>query len=328
MSEHSDRYGDGRLYDRLFDRCATENQLAQMQIQLENRLTPVEASRLAAHIHRRYGQGPLRRRITWLRIERDRRRRRELVVGAPRTAPRYLRAVQAVQWADGIARQLALSGRPPAPVERAWVRGGATLYRSAATGPRTLLIAFSGNLRGFMMPTQLFLQFVGERPVDVLKLEVPRGVGYVTGVRPFSHDFPTTLDWLTGFVAEGGYARTVTVGTSGGGLPALLAAARVGTDAAFAAGPAAFMNADEMAAQLGAPSVLDVLAGTPDDCAVTITYGVLSARDTESVDYLAAALPAPRVVPIADADHACLYDLVEREEFAPLVATAILGERR
>ena len=317
---------DGRLYDRLFDQCTTENQLSQLQIQLENRLTPIEATALAAHIARRYSEGPLRRRITWLRIERDRRRRRELVVGAPRTAPRYLRALHAVQWAGGVQHQLDLSGRPPVPVVRAWVRGGVSLYRSTVEGPRTLLIAFSGNLRGFMMPTQTFLQFVGDRPVDVLKLEVPRGLGYVQGVRPYSHDFPSTLDWLAEWIADGDFSRTVTVGTSGGGLPALLAAARVGTDAAFAAGPAAQMNADEMAAQLGAASVLDVLAGTSPDCAVTLAYGVQSLRDAESVDYLASALPNASIVRVADAGHACLYDLVERQEFAPLVARAILGE--
>jgi dienelactone hydrolase len=176
-----------------------------------------------------------------------------------------------------------------------------------------------------MMPTQVFLQFVGERPVDVLKLEVPRGIGYIRGVAPISHDFPSTLDWLQSVIDDGGYDRVVTVGTSGGGLPALLAGSRLGVDAAFAAGPAAQMNAVEMASQLGAATVLDVLAATPERTAVTIAYGVLSLRDTESVEYLASALPTARIVPVADADHACLFDLVQRRAFAPLVATALFG---
>lgn len=322
----TDRYSDGRIYDRLFEQCTTQNQLGQMQINLENRLTPAETAGLAAHIQAHYTEGPVRRRITWLRIERDRRRNRELVIGAPRTAPRYLRAVQATQWAGVAQRQLELSGRPPAPVDRVWARRGATLYRSRVDGPRTLLVAFSGNLRGFMMPTQLFLQFVGERPVDVLKLEVPRGAGYGRGVQPFSHDFPSTLGWVGRLTAEGVYARTVTVGTSGGGGPALLAAAQLGADAAFAAGPAR-NTADELATQLGAESVADVLSGMSDRCEVTLVYGERSSRDTETVELLGKDLPAARIVRVADADHACLYDLVEREQFSPLVATAILGER-
>ena len=104
-----------RLYDRLFDRCVTENQLAQAQIALENRLTPAEAYAIADHIESAYAEGPVRRRITWLRIERDRRRRAKEPIGAPRAAPRYLRAVQAVQWARGARHQLDLSGRPAAP---------------------------------------------------------------------------------------------------------------------------------------------------------------------------------------------------------------------
>ena len=314
-----------RLYDRLFDRCETENQLAQAQIALENRLTPAEAYAIADHIESAYAEGPVRRRITWLRIERDRRRRAKEPIGAPRAAPRYLRAVQAVQWAQGARHQLDLSGRPAAPIDRLWLRGGATMYRSRVPGPRTLLVGFAGNLRGFMMPTQVFLQFVGERPVDVLKLEVPRGIGYIRGVAPISHDFPSTLDWLQSVIDDGGYDRVVTVGTSGGGLPALLAGSRLGVDAAFAAGPAAQMNAVEMASQLGAATVLDVLAATPERTAVTIAYGVLSLRDTESVEYLASALPPARIVPVADADHACLFDLVQRRAFAPLVATALFG---
>jgi pimeloyl-ACP methyl ester carboxylesterase len=314
------------LYDWLFDRCATGNQLAQAQIALENRMTPREAMTIAGHVTSTYGEGPVRRRITWLRIERDRRRQRELAVGTPRTAPRYLRALHAVQWAEGTRHQLELSGRPPARVERRWLRGGATMYASEVEGPRTLVIGFAGNLRGFMMPTQVFLQFLGSRPADVLKLEVPRGIGYVTGVRPHSHDFPSTLEWLASLIADGRYDRVVTVGTSGGGLPALLAAARLRVDAAFAAGPAAQMNATEMAAQLGAGSVLDVLAAASDETAVTIAYGEQSLRDTESVMYLAAALPAARLVRVADAGHACLFDLVERRAFTPLVDTAIFGD--
>jgi hypothetical protein len=314
-----------RLYDRLFDSCATDNQLSRVHITLENQLTPSEAVGLAAHIRATYADGPVMQRINWLRIERDRRRQGTAAPGQVRTAPRYLRALHAVQWVERITRQLDIAGGPPSPIRRVWSRRGATLFRTGDGPGRTLVVVFSGNLRGVMMPTPVFLQFMRDRPLDVLKLEAPRGVGYVNGVRGFSHDFPSTVAWLAGGVRDDGFARVATFGTSGGALAALLAASGLDADACVVAGASDFTG-EELCAQLGVANVSEALARTPQTCAVTLLYGQESGRDAAAAAEIERALPQARVVAVPDAGHACLYELVDRGQMEDLVATRLLAE--
>jgi hypothetical protein len=186
-------------------------------------------------------------------------------------------------------------------------------------------VVFSGNLRGVMMPTPVFLQFMRDRPLDVLKLEVPRGVGYVNGVRGFSHDFPSTVAWLAGRAQDDGFARVATFGTSGGALAALLAASGLDADACVVAGAGDFTG-EELCAQLGVADVSEALARTPRTCAVTLLYGQESRRDAAAAAEIERALPQARVVAVPDAGHACLYELVDRGQMEDLVATRLLAE--
>lgn len=314
-----------RLYDRLFDSCTTDNQLSRVHITLENQLTPSEAVGLAAHIRATYADGPVMQRVNWLRIEWARRRQGTAAPGQIRTAPRHLRALHAVQWVERITRQLDLVGGPPSPIRRVWSRRGATLFRTGGGPGRTIVVVFTGNLRGVMMPTPVFLQFMRDRPVDVLKLEGPRGVGYVKGVRGFSHDFPSTVDWLAGRAQDDGFVHVATFGTSGGALAALLAASGLDADASLVAGPGN-VAAEELCAQLGVANVAEALARTPQTCAVTVLYGQESGLDAAAAAEIEQALRRARVVAVPDAGHACLYDLVERGQMEDLVATRLLGE--
>jgi hypothetical protein len=186
---------------------------------------------------------------------------------------------------------------------------------------------FTGNLRGVMMPTPVFLQFMRERPIDVLKLEVPRGVGYVNGVRGFGHDFPSTVDRLAGWAREDGFTHVAMIGTSGGALAALLAATGIDANAAVVAGAGDF-TAEDLCSQLGVANIAEALALTPPTCAVTVLYGQESGRDAAAAAGIGQALPQAHVVGVPEAGHACLYELVERSQMDALVTSRLLGEAR
>ncbi len=314
----------GRLYDRLFVQCTTQNQVNQLHIALENRMTPDEARELALHIEQTYTPRPLLRRAQWVQTQASRRLAKSRWRSSPRVVYRHELEMHALQWADGTVRQLEQAGsQPGASMSRVWTRGGATLYQSAAEPSGTLLVIFAGNGRGVMMPTQLFLRFVSFFGADVLKIESPRGTAYSEGVRGFSVDFPTTVDWLADYVRDRGSPDVVMLGCSGGALPALLAALQLQVASVLAAGTGAFK-----VAELGGPEGLEDLVAAYAACSgsrprITLVYGDGAPNDAVVADQVSSAIADVDLVEVPDSGHACLYPLVGRGELRALLARAL-----
>ncbi len=298
-----------RLYDRLFASCSTVNQLNDVHIRLENRMTPREACDLSSHVVGSYAPGASS--------------------PSPRAAEEF--GGHAVAWAMTLATQQALAGAgPPSVIRRTWIRGGATLYRRSPSPARTLLVCLTGNARRMMMPAPTFLQQLSPFDADVLKLETRDARGFVDGVPGHSTDFPSTLNWLAGLVADHGSPRLATMGTSLGGLPAIVTGLALPASSILAAG-AIDHGAAELAPGSGLDSMESVLtsaagrrASTP---ALSVVYAAGVERDAEAARRISAVLPCRELVGVEDSTHNCLYPLVERGGLGDLLERALFVDR-
>lgn len=320
-----------RLYDRVFDSCTTTNQVNQLQILLENRMTPGEAESLAGHIRRVHTPSSTSRRLHRLRAEVHGRFARPHAIGTPRTLTRYEREQLSVEWADRLVGHLASTGAAQvSAVTRQWSRGGATLYRSAGPRSGVLVVGFTGNARRLMMPAFLFLHYVGNVGADLLLLEVPKGTRFTEGVPGFSRDLPSTIEWLRELLPTLGATRVVAVGTSGGGLPAILAGLALPLDAVLAAG-ASTAKASTYALAGESPGLAEVVHSYEASCRPPTTYlmyGVDSALDTQAVEMLLPVVPNAVSVPVQDSAHGCLHDLVQRGGLEEALASTIFAHRQ
>lgn len=314
-----------RVYDRLLPSCSSINQVNRLHIRLENLMTPTEATRVSAHIARTYAADPSSR-IAALRSRLAQAVGRFPEPGeAPPLSDRE-RLVEAVEWGARITAQLGLASTPdPSPVTRRWRRGGATYYQASADPSSLLVLGFTGNMQRLMMPTPVFLQHLAPFGADLLLLAVEPGTAYVRGVRGASSDFPGTVEWLRDFVPRHGAARFVTVGTSAGAFPAVLAGLALQADSLLAVGaytrqPAAYSRTG------GDPALSEVVheyvtAGPRPSR--HLMYGSDSSLDAEFARNLAETLDGSALVPVEDADHNCLYPLAIRRQLEAVLASTL-----
>jgi hypothetical protein len=100
--------------------------------------------------------------------------------------------------------------------------------RDAAS--KSLLVAFAGNGRRLGMPTSVFLQCLDSAAWDVVLLRKgPQKKSYVQGLEGISTHFPGLIRYLQTAATPRQYRRVVTLGTSGGGYAAILAAVLMNT---------------------------------------------------------------------------------------------------
>jgi len=118
------------------------------------------------------------------------------------------------------------------------------------------------------------------------------------------------------------------MGTSGGGLPAILAGLRLGADAVLAAGPNS--PADERWTELsdgqGGAELFRRFAGAqarvPD---IHLVYGAFAKKDKESARAIASCVPVKSVTKVPETGHAVLFPLVERGKFRKLLRRTVLA---
>lgn len=93
-------------------------------------------------------------------------------------------------------------------------------------GPRKqLLVAFTGNKGRLMLPLAVFLQILDSRSWDVVVVWKDRpGISYMAGHTDVADDFPGLVHYIEKIVGAGRYRRIATIGISGGGYAAIIAA--------------------------------------------------------------------------------------------------------
>lgn len=187
---------------------------------------------------------------------------------------------------------------------------------------KTLIIAFTGNADRLMMPTPTFMQHLDADAVDVLLLVDRTKEGYRRGLAGTAESIEDLILALPKLGQTQRYRRVVTAGTSGGGLPSVLAGLKLGVDAVMAVGcrtPHAGRWQDLPGVGLGGA---ELLAGWQSETTarnVSIIHGAQYTQDAAAAVDIAKLITA-RVVPVSvdgiEVQHNALYPLVRARRFS------------
>jgi hypothetical protein len=265
-------------YPKLASGCTTENTFNRLHIELENICTPRELAGIA-ELSRRWRFPKAGRR--WL--ERLRRLSPEVFDTPPR--PYERRALD---------RQIFFYGDP-----------------KFAPGGRGLLIGFTGGARRLLLPIPIILQFIDPAAWDVLLVSRKAGHrSYLQGFEGISEDFPGLVAHIERLFGSKGYAKTVTLGTSAGGFPAVWAARLLGALRGISA-------CGSLPKRLPADAMREKAADRrPDLCFV---YGAEYRPDADAARAMH-ELYGGRLFPIPDADtHAIFKILLRRNKYSGFI---------
>lgn len=204
------------LYRRLAPDRQTANMLNALHIALENRMTPTEAAGIAAAFaDAQPSEMPVR--------------------------PEF--AGQVRKFATDQARYLATAGKPvPEPFIRRRL-GHRMIFLSAGAQPvekRTLILCFAGRSDRLNMPLPAFLQHLDASKTDVAVVLMPRRAdpdAFRRGFGGLGEDLLSCIDALGDLLGLHSYRRTLAFGTSGGGLPAVMAGLRLRLPRVLASAP-------------------------------------------------------------------------------------------
>lgn len=190
------------LFERQVVKCRSINQFNRLHIALENRLTPLEVRDLSILIARRYSSTPS---AFWIEKLWNSRRL------AGKTVP------------EGYVRQ----------------RLKPNLYLYSGYGARrekTLVVGFAGASRKLFLPISDFLQNMDSSTADVLLVSPHSESYYKNGILGLGSSLGEVLSVLKNVIEPLGYRRVVSLGTSSGALPALLAAIHLGFERGICVG--------------------------------------------------------------------------------------------
>ncbi len=179
-----------QVYLRSMRRHRTENQLNRIHIALENYMTPAEVRHFDATLARE----------------------------TPDTAAR--------RWIAVLRGGLPVNRARPAEFERRTLFEGVTLYTAdvGTTAEKTLLFAFAGRFLRLMLPTPWVLDCLNPALYDVVILRDVSRLSFARGIRGLGSDLFEVLSHLARHVDPRDYRNAISLGTSGGGIPALVAA--------------------------------------------------------------------------------------------------------
>ena len=179
-----------RLCRRRIGRCRTENQLNRIHIALGSYMTPAEV---------RYFDAAL--------------------AGDPPDSPTR-------RWIAKLAGSMPMNKVRPVEFERRGIFKGMTRY-TADDGPasrKTLIIGFAGHFHRLMAPMPWLLDCLNPAFYDVIVLRDFSRLDFAFGIPGLGGDFFEALANLPRHVDPGAYRKVIALGTSGGGVPAVLAA--------------------------------------------------------------------------------------------------------
>ena len=279
MSERSRRAQSQPImqdYPDLARQCLTQNQFNRLHIDLERLLTPVEIC----------------------------------VLGRLASATVLPQPSQA--WLGDLKRLSAEMFVAPTPFSRYEISTTVSLFRDGTVSPsrKSLLVAFTGNFRRLMMPIAVFLQNLDPRSWDLILLRQDGERAY------FPTDGRDLPDVMSAMLSAGpgfrptDYRRVVTIGTSGGGFPAIVAAIVMGASRGVSI-------SGRMPRERPMPSA----DGPPPD--LIFVYGERHPVDRDQARSMQ-GLFAGRLRPVAGvAEHNVLYTLLQRGQLALFLAEVL-----
>lgn len=191
-----------RLYRKRIARCRTENQLNRVHIALENYITPAEVRYFAAALAEEPPDSPSGRWIARLR---------------------HFMPTDAVR---------------PVEFERRAARRDLTHYTADVGSPdqKTLILGFASKGHRLMLPMHCVLGCLNPELYDLLVLRDYSRLFFSKGIPGLGGDFFEALSNLRKQIDLSAYRNCVALGTSAGGLPALMAAMMLQLDRGISIG--------------------------------------------------------------------------------------------
>ena len=196
-----------RLYRRYTKRCRTENQLNRVHIALDNYMTPAEVRHFAAALAAEPAESPSRR------------------------------------WIATLERSMPVKAARPVEFERREHAKGVTHYTASASpaAKKTLIIGFSGIHHRLMMPTAWLLDCLNPELYDVVVLRDFSRRSFALGLPGLGNDLMEALSGLRKYCDPRAYRKAVSLGTSAGGVPAIIAAIALRLDRGIALCPSHYL---------------------------------------------------------------------------------------
>ena len=195
-----------RLYRRRISRCRTENQRNRIHIALENYMTPAEVRYFAAAVAGDAAESPGRR------------------------------------WIADLAGAMPVNRVRPVEFERRTIVKGVTRYTGDAgsTDQKTLIIGLAGRFLRLMSPIPWVLDCLNPALYDVVVLRDFSKLSFALGIPGLGAEIFETLSNLRTHVDPRAYRNAMALGTSGGGVPAVMAAILLNLDRGIAISPQDF----------------------------------------------------------------------------------------
>jgi hypothetical protein len=301
------------FYNRLVRRCKTPNQFNKLHIDLENRMTPLELEGLRSEL------SPARH--TWETLFR----------GRQSTDPSPAQEL----WVQNLHHLATKSGKPcPEPFVRHRLRRRVTLFTAGGgRSGKTLAICFSGRAQRMMMPLPVFLQNIDSTQVDVAFMRDPTRNSYRLGIGGVSDSLEASIDKLKDILRIEDYFSTVSIGTSGGGIPAVMSALRLDLDAALSVGgnhpdDPRWNTAEGTGLRETLRRYNDACTGKP---AIFLAFGTDCVKDKKSAEALASVVPARLItisVPNGSVEHNALYPVARSGGLAGLLKSTVFNKSR
>ena len=191
-----------RLYRRRISRCRTENQLNRVHVALDNYMTPLEVRYFRSALDGEAADSPSRR------------------------------------WIATVANSMPVNKVRSVEFDRNEIFRGVTFYTADAgsTDEKTLIIGFAGLNHRLMAPTSWLLDCLNPMLYDVIVLRDFSKRAFAFGIPGLGEDFFQTLSNLRMCVDARRYRNAISLGTSLGGIPALLAALLLKTNRGISIG--------------------------------------------------------------------------------------------
>jgi len=186
------------------------------------------------------------------------------------------------RWSRHLSRDIAT-----APAAAQWKRtviSNEIMHYSSGSvdaSQKTLIVGFSGNQMRLMVPTYRILNCIDPARFDLLLLCDPKRSMFWQGVDGAGPTFDGVAEFCRRFVQKWNFRRTITFGTSGGGMIAIHAAVKLGLSKAIAVGPASPARHHEIAGELKKLAASPL----PNNTKILVAYGT-NARDTDAANQL------------------------------------------
>ena len=317
-----------KLYLRCSRNLSTKNSLNKLHISLENRITPQEVTDIKTGLknpHKKSGNSI----YSWIS------NRYQLLRHYSKMMRPIYRKKHRVQysWIKKLDKMLlSYSGKKQHEVFfRKRLAPNIRFYsRNGTRKNKKLIICFTGNSLRLMMPIPLFLQQVDADQNDILLLRDPTKNGYRMGVPGIGENLEAAIDRLPELIPLHSYQNVSSFGTSGGGLPAIITALRLGLDAGMSVGGANHDREGNNQFNNNQPGNVITRNSQASKTKLFLVYGRESDEDKKSALKLANDLNA-EVIEITDGDkpvlHNSIINIVEQQKFGEFLNNTILAKR-